>query len=110
MKTELRFRHTLSSEKVREFCIHHDLYTRGDNEAYGKMLDKCGYITPETLEQIAQDIVDHTPADHPLIAQYEPVDEIICYLCDFIKVETYLHMEHEPGDKTIRARCVPRRR
>lgn len=110
MKTELRFRHLISAQDVRLFCIKHDLYTCGDNEAYAKMLGKCGYVTADELSDIAQDIVDHSPADHELWASYEPTDELVCYLCDLVHVETYLHIEHEPGDTTLRAKATRVRR
>lgn len=53
---------TWRAEDVRSMCIRMDRYTRGDNEAYSKML---GFVdthepTIDNLEQVAWDIVMHS--------------------------------------------------
>lgn len=51
-----------SAGRVRQACIGNDLYTRGDNEAYSKML---GFVdnhepTTEAMYRVAKDIADHS--------------------------------------------------
>lgn len=51
-----------SATGVRSACISNDLYTRGDNEAYSKML---GFVdghqpTTEAIYRVAKDIADHS--------------------------------------------------
>lgn len=47
---------------VREACIKNDLYTRGDNEAYSKMLDMADRTAPTTkaMYLVAKDIQEHS--------------------------------------------------
>lgn len=47
---------------VRDFCIRHEFYTRGDSEAYNTMLTYVDEHDPETLdiERVAFDILDHS--------------------------------------------------
>ena len=51
-----------NSASVRQVCIDHDLYTRGDNEAYARMLLSVGASMPsyENLYLIAKDICVHS--------------------------------------------------
>ena len=56
----------LSPADVRIVCIQNDLYTRGDNEAYDRMLTQCHKLiscSPEGLYLIAKDILDHSKTD-----------------------------------------------
>lgn len=51
-----------SAMRVRVACIHNDLYTWGDNEAYSKML---GFVdthapTTEAMYLVAKDIANHS--------------------------------------------------
>jgi len=70
-KVKAEFAHSLTSWDVRDMCIRYDLYTRGDNEAYSKMLDKCNtdHATPELLEEIAVDITNHSDTDKDFFTQ-----------------------------------------
>lgn len=54
------FVQVLTAEDVRKVCITHQYYTRGDIYAYSSMFDMCGYVTPDTLENIATDIKVHS--------------------------------------------------
>ncbi len=49
-------------ETVRQACIRNDLYTRGDNEAYSKMLEFVEKVEPTTkaVYTVAKDIADHS--------------------------------------------------
>ena len=51
-----------SALKVRQVCIDNDLYTSGDNEEYGNMLDcvRDSYPDAENLYLIAMDIQKHS--------------------------------------------------
>ena len=54
-----------SMETVRHYCIYMRLYTRGDNEAYSRMLDACD-VRPLTLldvSMICSDIETHSDPD-----------------------------------------------
>lgn len=64
----------LSSWRVREFCIAHQYYTLGDNEAYENLLynicdsdafdvwyDVSSEVFEEKAREIAEDIVRHSP-------------------------------------------------
>lgn len=50
------FKGNLSASDVRHFCIQCGLFTCGDNEQYGNMLNKCGIIDADGLFAIAEDI------------------------------------------------------
>ena len=58
----MRFQHVIRSEDVRNFCIHNDLYTRGDNEDYSRLLSlgKSHNCTPQRVIMIAKDIAEHS--------------------------------------------------
>ncbi len=51
-----------NSMDVRQMCIDHRLYTRGDSKAYAKMLEKVTELdpTPRSLYRIAEDILNHS--------------------------------------------------
>ena len=50
------------ADRVRQACIRNDLYTRGDNAAYSKMLDFVDNNEPtsRTLYLVAKDIFEHS--------------------------------------------------
>lgn len=50
------------ADRVRQACIRNDLYTRGDNEAYNKMLDLVDRTEPTTkaMYLVAKDIFEHS--------------------------------------------------
>lgn len=62
MKKEIKTTTTWYAEDVREFCIRHNFYTKGDNKAYDKLLSFVWDKKPTTsnLYKVAQDIMDHT--------------------------------------------------
>ena len=51
-----------SRDTVRKACIANHLYTKGDNEAYSKMLDKADRTEPTTkaMYLVAKDIQEHS--------------------------------------------------
>lgn len=53
------------SYRVRNMCIKNNYYTRGDNEAYGKMLEFVDTNEPDnrTIYKVALDIVRHSDMD-----------------------------------------------
>ena len=48
-----QFKGHISAYDVRHFCIQLGLFTCGDNEQYGDMLNKCGIISADQLLGIA---------------------------------------------------------
>lgn len=57
----------LTADDVRQVCINHNYYTRGDNDAYQNMFDNCGYVNVESLEYIAKDIKDHSDTEDSVL-------------------------------------------
>ena len=51
-----QFKGHINANDVRHFCIQCGLFTCGDNEQYGEMLNKCGIIDADQLLGIATDI------------------------------------------------------
>lgn len=61
--TKIREVREWSSNSVRAMCIKHEFYTRGDNEAYSKMLNYVNAHKEPTLEDMANvacDIIAHS--------------------------------------------------
>ena len=85
---EMKFRHTIDSEGVRNFCIHNNLYTRGDNEDYVRMLrnaenNKC---TPQLIIAIAKDIAEHSDEQDAKIDL--SLGNIAFYICEDVMYTT----------------------
>ena len=61
---EINFRHEISSEDVRWFCINNNLYTRGDYKDYVRMLGSAENYncTSQDVIAIAKDIAEHSDA------------------------------------------------
>lgn len=94
-KSKNVFKVLLSSDDVINLCIEKNFYTRGNITEYSKMLDMCGPdMTPEKVVDIAQDIVDHSDPENEYLAQYEALDEVICYLQDLLKTRVTIEFEH----------------
>ena len=92
----MKFKHTINSEDVRKFCIHNNLYTRGDCEDYAKMLkavDKANSCTPQLIVAIAKDIAEHSDKQDSKI--YLSLENIVCYLCEDVM---YTDLELELDD------------
>ena len=86
-----RLAKVLDREDVRQMCIAHQYYTRGDCKAYENMLGlldlpRSKYtgsnISADKLEEIAEDIKDHSDTD-------DTVRDIMENLCCHIKVELF---------------------
>ena len=78
----MKFKHTIDSEGVRNFCIHNNLYTRGDNMDYRELLSSVNELhncTPQDIINIAKDIAEHSDAQDAKI--YVSVENIAYYLC-----------------------------
>ena len=78
----MKFQHTINSNDVREFCIQNNLYTRGDNEDYSKMLalaSKFHSCTPQRVIVIAKDIAEHSDQQDAKIDL--SLGNIAFYLC-----------------------------
>ena len=78
----MKFRHTINSADVRQFCIANNLYTTGDNEDYARMLgnaenNKC---TPQLIVAIAKDIVEHSDKQDSRVNL--SLENIAGYLCE----------------------------
>lgn len=63
-----RIRHRLSSDLTRAMCIKHQYYTRGDCEAYDKLLSviynhDSYIISGDRLYDVAKDIKDHSDTE-----------------------------------------------
>ena len=79
----MTFKHTIDSEGVRNFCIHNNLYTRGDNEDYSRMLQSLGKLhncTPQRVIAIARDIAEHSDQQDAKIDL--SLENIAFYLCE----------------------------
>ena len=79
----MKFEHTICSKDVRNFCIHNNLYTRGDNEDYSRMLqslDKLHNCTPQRVIVIAKDIAEHSDQQDAKIDL--SLSNIAYYLCE----------------------------
>ena len=79
---EMKFKHTINSEGVRNFCIHNKLYTRGDNMDYKELLNSIDEIhncTPQDIINIAKDIAEHSDAQDAKIDL--SLGNIAYYLC-----------------------------
>ena len=89
----MKFRHTINAEDVRNFCIHNNLYTRGDNEDYSRMLQSLGKLhncTPQRVIVIAKDIAEHSdPSDAKIDLS---LGNIAFYLCEDV-VHTTLSID-----------------
>lgn len=86
-----RLAKVLDREDVRQMCIAHQYYTRGDCRAYENMLGlldlpRSKYtgsnISADKLEEIAENIKDHSDTE-------DTVREIMENLCCHIKVELF---------------------
>ena len=78
---EMKFKHTINSEDVRQFCIANNLYTRGDNEDYARMLWNAenNNCTPQNIINIAKDIAEHSDEQDAKIDL--SLGNIAYYLC-----------------------------
>ena len=78
----MKFRHTINSEGVRNFCIHNNLYTRGDNMDYKELLDSVDEIhncTPQDIINIAKDIAEHSDVqDAKIDLSLENIEDYLC--------------------------------
>ena len=82
---DMKFKHTINSEDVRQFCIANNLYTTGDNEDYAKMLDYASSnCTPQDIINIAKDIAEHSDEQDAKIDL--SLENIACYLCEDVMV------------------------
>ena len=79
----MKFVHIINTEGVRNFCIHNNLYTIGDNEDYAKMLEtvsEANDCTPQLIVAIAKDIAKHSDEqDSKINLSFE---NIAFYLCE----------------------------
>lgn len=79
----MKFRHTIDSEDVRQFCIRNNLYTRGNNKDYTSLLNSCDTLhncTPRRIINIARDIAEHSDEQDSKIDL--SLDNIVFYLCE----------------------------
>lgn len=63
MNKKIKLTRILDADKVRDMCIRYRHYTRGDNEAYSKMLlfaDKVDADNTEDMYKVAKDIYEHS--------------------------------------------------
>jgi hypothetical protein len=80
---EMKFRHVINSEDVRQFCIHNNLYTKGDNKDYASLLNSCDAIhncPPRRVVNIAKDIAEHSDVQDAKIDL--SLENIVFYLCE----------------------------
>lgn len=78
----MKFKHTIDSEGVRNFCIYNKLYTRGDNMDYRELLNSIDEIhncTPQDIINIAKDIAEHSDEQDAKIDL--SLENIAFYLC-----------------------------
>ena len=53
----------LTADDVRNMCIEHNLYTRGDSEDYGKMLDRVNEINRWSFDENNEQIIGNWNVD-----------------------------------------------
>lgn len=71
------------ADSIREMCVRHNFYTRGDSKAYTELLDKeLLKPTVSVMEKIAVDILKHSDAEGYNI-------ESMMYVIEKECVETY---------------------
>ena len=77
----MKFQHIIRAEDIRSFCIHNNLYTRGDNEDYSRLLSlgKPHNCTPQRVIMIAKDIAEHSDQQDAKIDL--TLENVIFYLC-----------------------------
>ena len=86
-----RISKTLSPESVRQVCINHRYYTRGDCRAYERMFSILDYttkvsgsnISPRRLEEISEDIKAHSDTE-------DTVEDIMTNLVAHITCSLYV--------------------
>ena len=61
------FVQVLTADEVREVCIRHQYYTKGTCQEYENLFEMCGYVTPDSLENIAKDIKDHSDTEDSVL-------------------------------------------
>ena len=81
----MKFRHTINAEDVRNFCIHYNLYTTGKNNSvdYKALLNSCDTLhncTPRRIINIAKDIAEHSDEQDAKIDL--SLSNIAYYLCE----------------------------
>ena len=81
---EMKFRHTIDKEAVKNFCIYNHLYTRGDckDYDYAEMLEtvsEADDCTPQLIIAIAKDIAEHSDEQDAKIDL--SLGNIVYYLC-----------------------------
>lgn len=87
---EMKFKHTIYSEGVRQFCIENNLYTRGDCEDYAKMLEmvsEADDCTPQLIIAIAKDIAEHSDKQDSKINL--SLENIAGYLCEDVMYTSF---------------------
>ena len=92
----MKFRHTIDSEGVRNFCIENNLYTTGRNNSadYKALLNSCDTLhncTPRRIINIAKDIAEHSDQQDAKIDL--SLGNIAYYLC-----EDVMHTSFEIDD------------
>jgi len=66
--------YSTSDIRMHKFCMLHQLYTMGDNEAFQNMLavaEMFWHRPPDELMVIAQDIIDHSDPENEIIKMIE---------------------------------------
>ena len=79
---EMKFKHTIDSEGVKNFCIYNKLYTKGDDMDYKELLNSVNEIhncTPQDIINIAKDIAEHSDEQDAKIDL--SLENIAYYLC-----------------------------
>ena len=71
----------LTESDVRNICITYNLYTRGDSEAYGKMLDRVTEIDMFTFDENGEQLHDSWNSDAYVeiasdIAEHSTVEDL----------------------------------
>ena len=81
-----------SMEDVRRVCVRNRYYTRGDNEAYNKMLNfvRDNKPTTEAIYTVAADIMDHSDMSRYMVDySYNEILANIMYNLKEIVITTY---------------------
>ena len=81
---KIKFFRSYSAE-LQQYCINNGFYTRGDNRAYSELfvlfrsINKCTEMEQvySIVENVAEDIVDHSSLDSYFGTRDETIEEII---------------------------------
>lgn len=70
----------IDTDDLRNLCIRHNYYTRGDNKAYANIFEMAKYNEEGDLIAVARDILDHSDTNDTLEEVAEYILNNCCYM------------------------------